>query len=114
VAIVVVLLALLVWLMTTNKWRLLILDMEGLSEWRVENSNAGSHCWHDTKLIQMLPDDKSPSGFLHEVAHVFSPEPEGTHKNHFHGGLWFSQFQRLVDKYMVTKQFVESNDTDPL
>jgi hypothetical protein len=94
--------------MTVDDWRRMIFEAEGLSDWRVEEGE--SYCYHDTKTIKLFAHDQSPASFLHEVAHVFSPEPEGTHKNHFHGGLWFSQFHRLVDKYMVTR--VATMDTN--
>lgn len=88
--------------MTTDEWRRAVLESEGLSDWSVQEGE--SYCYHRTKTIKLFAHDKSPASFLHEVAHVFSPEPEGTHRNHFHGGLWFGEFHRLVDKYMSTRQ----------
>jgi hypothetical protein len=86
--------------MQIGRWRRMVLDAEGLSEWRIEFTAAGSYCWHHLKLIQLLRR-RNPAGFLHEVAHALHPEPEGEHKNHYHGGGWADTFGRLVSKYMV-------------
>jgi hypothetical protein len=80
----------------------MVLKAEGLADWRVEFTRAGAYCWRDRKLIQLL-SGRSRVAFLHEVAHALHPEPEGEHKNHYHGGGWADVFGRLVDRYMIPR-----------
>lgn len=80
-------------------WRQRVLKMEGLDDWTIE-IKADAYCWLDQKMIQ-LPEDASPSLFLHEVAHALYPEKEGCHKNHYHGGQWAFIFGKLIDKYLM-------------
>ena len=79
-------------------WRRMVLKSEGLSDWTVKLA-ADGYCWRHLKVIQIRRRG-APSGFLHEVAHALHPEPEGEHKNHYHGGGWADAFGRLIDKYM--------------
>lgn len=87
--------------MEISAWRRMVLDQEGLAGWRAVPTVAGSYCWHDKKMIQLISDE--PAVFLHEVAHALHTEPEGEHKNHYHGGGWADQFSQLVEKYMVRR-----------
>jgi hypothetical protein len=81
-----------------DRWRTDVLANEKLSDWEINIATDG-YCWRDTKTIQ-LPADASPSLFLHEVAHALVPEPEGSMRNHYHGGNWAAEYGRLVDRYL--------------
>lgn len=83
------------------EWRRKVLESEGLWDWTLKDC-ADGYCWHHSKTIQVRLDGPL-SGFLHEVAHALVPEPEGEHKNHYHGGGWADVFGSLVDKYMDPK-----------
>jgi len=84
-----------------EKWRTAVLAAEGLSDWTIKIA-ADAYCWRSVRVIQ-LPADASPSLFLHEVAHALHQEPEGTLKNHYHGGQWAAEFGRLVDRHLAER-----------
>ena len=87
--------------MADPKWQRWVLEQEGLSEWKIEDS-VDAMCWIEQKTIQ-IPSDASPTLFLHEVAHALHQEPEGPMRNYYHGGGWASVFGILISKYMTVK-----------
>jgi len=86
----------------TVEWRRSVLSAEGLTDWKLSVA-ADPYCWLESKTIQ-LPEDASPSLFLHEVAHALHPYPEpfGEGK-HYHGGGWAMVYGRLIDTYMTVR-----------
>ena len=56
-----------------EQWVRVILQNEGLNDWKIVEGEA--YCWHTMKTITMSKDEPLHS-FLHEVAHALSPEAE--------------------------------------
>lgn len=83
-------------------WRLYVLQAEGLADWTIQE-HSENYCWANQKIIQIWPH-ATQAIFLHEVAHAKFREPEGEHKNHFHGGGWADEFSRLVTKYLEIRR----------
>lgn len=87
-----------------NDWMRSVLIAEGLEDWTICYCSGGDYCWRERKQIDLhTASPVTPARFLHEVAHALFGEPEGEHKNHYHGGGWADKFGELVDKYLTVK-----------
>lgn len=95
-------------ILTTANWQRKILDLEGLSEWKVEEGEA--YCWRDIKIIK-IPLACTDALFLHEVAHAIYPYAEGDQLNHYHGAQWALKFERLVSKYLIRRDLTNASLT---
>ena len=86
-----------------SKWRRWILEQEGLSEWKIEDS-VDAECWAEAKTI-LIQSHAGPALFLHEVAHALTPElanqSDTSFTNTVHGWKWGDEFTRLIHKYMT-------------
>jgi len=86
-------------------WCYIVLAAEAMADWQIKPGEA--YCWITNRTIQFPANSTDHANFLHEVAHAGHPEPEGEHKNHYHGGGWFCEFQRLVNKWLMPRPIGE-------
>lgn len=78
-----------------------VLVAEGLADWHLEYSRAGSMCWHSRKLIQVHPSQQTVAGMvLHEIAHALTPECQAPN---CHDWRWGDTFTRLVSTYTTSR-----------
>lgn len=76
-----------------------ILEKEGLSDWKVEETSSGGLCMQSQKKILVLPNDDAL--FLHELAHAKAGIRKDWDKTG-HDSIWGDVYTELVRKYLIT------------
>lgn len=94
-----------------------ILQIEGISDWKIRWNTGSGLCCYERKEIWMGDDLTDIALFLHEVAHALCPKEACGNcwvdidkrskcfvsHNGGHNAIWGDCFTKLVKKYMILK-----------